>query len=128
MIQNAGLLTVNLLLNTNQVKQADTLIELMQTRLKLSSETFTSDEDDDPELTSIGPKEKMSKTLDTFKGMFKLYKIRSNVMNGKNMLIPNEEISEISILKGHQYYNGIDYQMAAKELSKKFINPLSNLK
>lgn len=127
MAQKVGLLTVNLLLNTNQAKKADALIELLQVRLNITSESLTSDEDDDL-LLSGQPKEKPVRSLDHFKRMFRLYKIRSNVLNGKNILIPSEDTSEISILKAHQYYNGIDYQMAAKELSKQFANVPSNIK
>ncbi|XP_037027888.1 CCR4-NOT transcription complex subunit 10 [Bradysia coprophila] len=127
-VQRAGLLTVNLLLNTNQPKKADALVELLQTRLNISSESLTSDEDDDSDVSRDKKKEKSVKSLDYFKWMFRLYKTRSNVLNGKNLLIPNEDTSEISILRGHQYYNGIDYQMAAKELSKNFTNLQSNIK
>lgn len=124
--QKVGLLTVNLLLNTNQAKKADALIELLQIRLNIKSESLTSDEDDD--LLIGQSKEKPLKSLEQFKWMFRLYKIRSNVLNGKNILIPSEDTSEISILKAHQYYNGIDYQMAAKELSKPFANAPSTIK
>lgn len=126
--QKVGLLTVNLLLNTNQAKKADGLIELLQIRLNITSETLTSDEDDDLLLATGQSKEKPFRSLDQFKWMFRLYKIRSNVLNGKHILIPSEDTSEISILKAHQYYNGIDYQMAAKELSKQFANVPSNIK
>lgn len=124
--QKVGLLTVNLLLNTNQAKKADALIELLQIRLNITAESLTSDEDDD--LLIGQTKEKPLKSLDQFKWMFRLYKIRSNVLNGKNILIPSEDTSEISILKAHQYYNGIDYQMAAKELSKQFANIPSTIR
>lgn len=124
--QKVGLLTVNLLLNTNQAKKADALIELLQIRLNIKSESLASDEDDD--LLIGQSKEKPLKSLEQFKWMFRLYKIRSNVLNGKNILIPSEDTSEISILKAHQYYNGIDYQMAAKELSKPFANAPSTIK
>lgn len=127
-MQRAGLLTINLLLNTNQPKKADALVELLQVRLNISSESLTSDEDDDSDVSRDKKKEKSLKSLDYFKWMFRLYKIRSNVLNVKNLLIPNEDTSEISILRGHQYYNGIDYQMAAKELSKNFSNQQSNIK
>lgn len=129
LVQRAGLLTINLLLNTNQPKKADALVELLQVRLNISSESLTSDEDDDSDVSrGDKKKEKSLKSLDYFKWMFRLYKIRSNVLNVKNLLIPNEDTSEISILRGHQYYNGIDYQMAAKELSKNFSNQQSNIK
>ncbi len=103
-------------------------MELLQARLNISSESLTSDEDDDSDLSRDKKKEKSVKSLDYFKWMFRLYKTRSNVLNVKNLLIPNEDTSEISILRGHQYYNGIDYQMAAKELSKNFSNQQSNIK
>lgn len=38
------------------------------------------------------------------------------------------QTSDISILRAHQYYNGIDYQMAAKEMSKKFNNIPASIK
>lgn len=104
-------------------------MELLQVRLNITSESLTSDEDDESDVARDNKKkEKSLKSLDYFKWMFRLYKTRSNVLNVKNLLIPNEDTSEISILRGHQYYNGIDYQMAAKELSKNFSNLQSNIK
>lgn len=128
LVKRAGLLTINLLLNTNQPKKADALVELLQVRLSISLESLTSDEDDEGDVPRDKKKEKSLKSLDYFKWMFRLYKTRSNVLNVKNLLIPNEDTSEISILRGHQYYNGIDYQMAAKELSKNFSNLQSTIK
>lgn len=128
--QRSGLLTVNLLLNTHQLKKADVLFELLQTRLNIAWETFTSDEEDDSDVAIELKKEKPigSKSLDIFKWMFRLYKIRNNVLNGKIVLIPHEDTAELSILRAHQFYNGIDYQMAAKELAKEFRKPIANIK
>lgn len=91
--QKVGLLTLNLLLNTHQIKKADALVNLLHTRLNISPESFTSDEDDEND-TRLNPfKEKSIKSLDYFKWMFRLYKIRTNVLNMKNFLIPNEEVN-----------------------------------
>lgn len=101
-IQKVGLLTVNLLLNTHQAKKAEALIELLQARLNISLEQLTSDEDDDATIT-LGSqiKEKSCKSLDQFKWMFRLYKIRSNVLNCRNILIPAEDVrvSEATLLE-----------------------------
>lgn len=46
--------------------------------------------------------------------------LRSNLMNGKVVEIPNEDLAQLNILRGHKYYLGHDYQMAAKELAKPY--------
>lgn len=62
------------------------------------------------------------RSLERFRWMFRLYKLRCSVLSGRNVIIAHEETSEMSVLRAHQFYNGIDYQMAAKELSKPFEN------
>lgn len=60
--------------------------------------------------------------MEDFRRVFRLTMIRSNMLNGKIVSIPNEETSEYCILRGHKYYLGNDYQMAAKELAKNYKN------
>ena len=93
--QKAGLLTINILLNLNQFKKGEALVELLQKRMNMTSE-FTSDEDDETDLTMNKLKEKTVKSLDHFKWMFRLYKIRSTILNGKNILIPTEDVINAS--------------------------------
>lgn len=147
--QHAGLLTINLLLNTNQPKKAIAIIELMQKRLANALEIVNSDDDI---IDPIDPlKENTLKSLmllNDFKSMFKLYKYRALLLNGEKCIIPNIEVNindlyfiitiltilfysqscQMCVLRGHQYYLGHDYQMAAKELAKAFTNPLPNIK
>lgn len=59
---------------------------------------------------------------ESFRWMFRLYRLRCSVLSGRNVLIGNEDTAEMSVLRAHQFYNGIDYQMAAKELSKPFAS------
>lgn len=125
--QKAGLLTINLLLNSHQVKKARNLFDLLQLRLNLMNESFASDEEDDAELSL--EKGKVIKSRDTFRWMYRLYKIRSNVLgvNVKYVVIPPQDTAELAIMRAHQHYNRIDYQMAAKELSKDFNQNTANI-
>lgn len=123
--QRVGLLAINLLLTTNQVKKAEAVVELLQAQINASPDVFASDEDD--EISSATGKkleEKSYKSLDQFKWMFRLYMLRTKLLNDKAIMVPNEETTEMLVLKAHQYYNGHDFQMAAKELSKKYVNPI----
>lgn len=127
--QRSGLLTIHLLLNGYQVRRATALIERLEARLSTTSpELLPGDGDEDLDedtgarpTTTSGDVAVIDQT-DRFRWMFRLYKLRCNVMAGRNVSITNEETSELSVLRAHQFYNGIDYQMAAKELSKKFVN------
>lgn len=125
-IEKAGLLTVCLLLDTNQAKKADHLLEMLQNRLEINNDDILLPDDD------VEPVEKKKEILDEdqeiFRNLFRLALIRSHLFNSKNALIPNEETSNFSILKGHQYYLGNDFQMAAKELAKPFKNDLVSVK
>lgn len=137
--QRSGLLTIHLLLNGHQVRRATALIDELERRLSATApELLPGDGDDDfdedqlalvaaggaasaPGAATIGAAVGAD-PADRFRWMFRLYKLRCNVMAGRNVLIANEETSELSVLRAHQFYNGIDYQMAAKELSKRFVN------
>ncbi|XP_031625291.1 CCR4-NOT transcription complex subunit 10 [Contarinia nasturtii] len=125
--QKIGLLAIQLVLNLNQPKKAEAIITLLKIRLSTSSDLLSiSDEDDEPVLDKNIEANRAHKPLDEFRWMFRLYKMRSKVMNEKTILIPTEETPEMLVLKAHQYYIGHDYQMAAKELSKKPITALSD--
>lgn len=129
--QKIGLLAIQLLLNLNQPKKAEAIITLLKLRLSSASDFLTgSDEDEEANLLSdktiaIEPSRTL-KPLDEFRWMFRLYTMRSKVLNEKTVLIPNEETPEMLVLKAHQYYIGHDYQMAAKELAKKPITAHSD--
>lgn len=131
--QRSGLLTIHLLLNGHQVRRATALIEQLEARLSTTApELLPGDGDEDLDLEDTGARVTTTTSAagagtgtdqtDRFRWMFRLYKLRCNVMAGRNVTIANEETSELSVLRAHQFYNGIDYQMAAKELSKKFVN------
>lgn len=127
--QKIGLLAIQLVLNLNQPKKAEAIITLLKLRLSSASDLLSgSDEDEEPNSLldkTIEPIRTL-KPLDEFRWMFRLYKMRSKVLNEKTVLIPNEETPEMLVLKAHQYYIGHDYQMAAKELAKKPITALSD--
>ena len=89
--QKVGLLTVNLLLNTNQPKKAEAVVELLKVRLSSNSE-FNSDEDDVTDLLLDKTKPKPTKSLEHFRWMLRLYKLRTKVLNEKPVLIPFEEV------------------------------------
>lgn len=69
-----------------------------------------------------------SAAVQSFRWMFRLYKLRCSVLAGRNVLIGNEETAEMAVLRAHQFYNGIDYQMAAKELSKPFAGSRATIR
>lgn len=89
------------------------------------NESFASDEEDESELDQG----KVIKSRDTFRWMYRLYKIRCNVLgvNVKYVVIPPQDTAELAIMRAHQHYNRIDYQMAAKELSKDFNQNTANI-
>jgi CCR4-NOT transcription complex subunit 10 len=127
MIEKAGLLTAILLLDTNQAKKADLLLQMLQARLDLNNDDILAPDDYNLECEQL-KKEELDEEQEIFRKLFRLVLIRSNLLNRKNILIPGEETSDFSILKGHQYYLGNDFQMAAKELSKQFKNELITVK
>lgn len=141
--QRIGLLAINILLNLNQPRKAEAIIDLLAARMHASVDFTGSDEDDDIDVLAEKPKDtvKAAKPLNHYRNMFRLAKLRSKVMNHLSVLIPAEEVRdpffqhvsmidltfsvgfqspEMLVLKAHQYYAGHDYQMAAKELAKKF--------
>lgn len=73
-------------------------------------------------------KEESSEEQDVFRKLFGLILIRSNLLNDKPTIIPQEKTADYSILKGHQYFLKHDYQMAAKELSRQFTNEPNTVK
>lgn len=96
--QKVGLLAIQLVLNLNQPKKAEAIITLLKLRLSSSSDLM-SDGDDEPNLLLEKNIElsKEHKPLDQFRWMFRLYKMRSKVLNEKTVLIPNEEVRLISV-------------------------------
>lgn len=48
--------------------------------------------------------------------------LRSNLMNGKDVEITNEDLSKLKIFRGHKYHLVHDYQMTEKELTKPYKN------
>lgn len=125
LLRKAGIFTVHLLLDTNQPKKANGLLGMLISRLCIRVQDILSsdDEEERPQLDNESRKDISEIQFEEFRKEFRLILIRSNLLNGKkNFIIPCEDTAEFSILKGHQYYLGNDYQMAAKELSKRFVN------
>lgn len=95
-VQKIGLLAIQLVLSLNQPRKAEAIVTLMKMRLSSSSD-FLGGSDDDDESTLLLEKNfevgKMHKPLDEFRWMFRLYKMRSKVVNEKTIIIPNEEVS-----------------------------------
>lgn len=133
-VQKAGLFTVTLLLDTNETKSASILLDKLQTRLAIGKDILSIEEEDDDSQLFEKPeyfdkkKEKSENPFEEFRKMFRLVLIRSHLLNGKIVTISKEETSHLSVLRGHQFYLGIDYQMAAKELSKKYTNEMVTIK
>lgn len=94
--QKIGLLAIQLVLNLNQPKKAEAIITLLKLRLSTSSDLLGgSDEDDESNLLlekHVEPNRTV-KPLDQFRWMFRLYKMRSKVLNEKSVVIPLEEVS-----------------------------------
>lgn len=107
--QRIALLAVTILLNVNQPQKTEAVLDLLTSRLDSSGSDFMGGNNGNDGSTST-----------QFDWMFRLAKFRSKVMNHTSVLIPSEDSPEMVVLKAHQYYVGHDYQMAAKELAKKF--------
>nr|XP_019549344.2 CCR4-NOT transcription complex subunit 10 [Aedes albopictus] len=124
LLRKAGIFTVHLLLDSNQPKKANELLGMLQTRLSIRVQEILNPDDEEEKVVDNESRKDISEIqFEEFRKEFRLILIRSNLLNGKkHFTIPCEETSEYSILKGHQYYLGNDYQMAAKELSKRFVN------
>lgn len=99
--QKIGLLAIQLVLNLNQPKKAEAIITLLKLRLNSSTDLLGgSDEDDDSLLEKlINPYRAQNKPLTEFRWMFRLYRMRSKVLNEKSIIIPNEEVSMVTHMK-----------------------------
>lgn len=107
--EKVHLLAANLYLNTHQYKKADEVADVLQSNLlKVESPVDCTDD---------GKASK--KELDR---VCQLTILRSNLLNGKIVVIPTEDDADYNILRAHKYYLGHDYQMAAKELARPFKN------
>jgi CCR4-NOT transcription complex subunit 10 len=124
-LEKIGLLTVCLLLDTNQAKKADQLLEMLQNRLNLNNDDILNA---DEEIEKEKKEESLDEEQEIFNNLFRLALIRSKLLNGKSITIPLEETSNFSILKAHQFYLMNDFQMSAKELSKHFKNEIITVK
>lgn len=123
LLQKAGLLGVNLYLETNQYEAADKLLAILNVKFGgICKEILDVVEDVEVEEEEKPKPEKPDNPMEDFRRVFRLTMLRSNMLNGKIVVVPNEETAEYGILQGHKYYIGHDYQMAAKELAKKFKN------
>lgn len=127
-LEKVGLLTVCLLLDTNQEKKADQLLEMLQNRLNINNDDILMADEDILEPDQEKKHEELDEEQEIFRNLFRLALIRSRLLNGKSVIIPLEETSNFSILKAHQFYLMNDFQMSAKELSKPFKNEIITVK
>lgn len=125
-LEKVGLLTVCLLLDTNQAKKADLLLEMLQNRLNINNDDILIIDDAEPEQNK--KVEDLDEEQEIFRNLFRLALVRSKLLNAKAAMIPHEETSNFCILKAHQFYLMNDFQMAAKELSRPFKNEVISVK
>lgn len=92
--QRIGLLAINILLNLNQPRKAEAVIDLLVARMNACTDFMGSDEDEDTNVLLDKSKDtaKLAKPLNQFRWMFRLVKLRSKVMNHMNVMIPAEEV------------------------------------
>lgn len=132
LLQKAGLLGVNLYLETNNYKAADDLLNVLNVKFGGICKEVLNVVDDEDVYSENSEKldtEKPDNPMEDFRRVFRLTMNRSNMLNGKVVVIPNRETAEYCILQAHKYYLGHDYQMAAKEMAKTFKNePITMLK
>ncbi|XP_055380991.1 CCR4-NOT transcription complex subunit 10 [Condylostylus longicornis] len=103
-----GLLMLSLLLQVNQVKKAVSFLKVLEKQLKICIENFTVEE---------------YSSVDDVNGtdrMFRLMSLLTSIVNQNFVNVPEDGSAEFAVLKAHSYYVGKDFQMAAKQLSKKF--------
>ena len=94
-MQKAGLLTITLLLDTNQIKKAYALLEVLESRLEINKDILISDEEDEISLITNNDhsaNHKSNKPVEDFKKMYKLVLLRTYILNGKTILISNDEV------------------------------------
>lgn len=127
-LEKVGLLTVCLLLDTNQHKKADKLLEMLQNRLNINNDDILLADEDILESEQGKKQEELDEEQEIYRNLFRLALIRSRLLNRKSVIIPLEETSNFSILKAHQFYLMNDFQMSAKELSKSFKNEIITVK
>lgn len=87
-VQRIGLLAIQLMLNMNQPNRVEEVVELINKRLHLKADPppTTTDSDEDPE----GAQKDIIKSLDQFRWMYRLYKIRARILNGQQVIVPAE--------------------------------------
>lgn len=129
-LEKVGLLTVALLLDTNQAMKADLLLEMLQNRLNINNDDILMPDDDalSLELEQNKKMEELDEDQKIYRNLFRLALIRSKLLNTKAAIIPHEETANFCILKAHQFYLINDFQMAAKELARPFKNEAVSLK
>lgn len=127
-LEKVGLLTVCLLLDTNQAKKADLLLEMLQNRLNINNDDILISDDDALEPEQNKKVEELDEEQEVFRNLFRLALIRSKLLNAKTAMIPQEETSNFCILKAHQFYLINDFQMSAKELSRSFKNEVISVR
>lgn len=103
--QRIGLLAIQLMLNLYQPRKAEAIVTLLKVRLCSTDELFggkVGAEQLDLNLKKSLDLSKMVKPLDQFKWMFRLYEMRSKIMNGKAVMILPEEVSSRNRIQTHE--------------------------
>lgn len=121
LLEKVGLLTACLLLDTNQAKKADELLQILTNKLEINNDDILTD--DPLDIETEKNRERMDDEQEAYRNLFRLVLIRSHLLNRKMITVPLEDTSNFSILKAHQFYLGHDFQMASRELAKQFKNP-----
>lgn len=91
--ERIGLLAVNILLNLNQPRKAEAVIDLLVARMIAGTDFIDDDEGIDVALDKSKDTVRAAQPLNQFRWMFRLAKLRSKVMNQKYTLIPAEEVN-----------------------------------
>lgn len=120
LLEKVGLLASCLYLDTNQARKADELLSILTNKLEINNDDILTD--DPLEIEAGRNKPALDDEQEAFRNLFRLVLIRSHLLNRKMITVPGEETSNFSILKAHQFYIGIDFQMASRELAKQFKN------
>lgn len=87
-VQRVGLLAIQLMLNMNQPKRVEEVVELINKRLHLKPDPPPTGSDSDEDADAAA--KDTTKSLDQFRWMYRLYKIRARIMNGQHVIVPTE--------------------------------------
>lgn len=92
-VQRIGLLSIEILLNSNQPHKVEEIIDLINKRLNLRTDSRSGSDTDDSQKGENQIKCTVIRNLDYFQWMYRLYKVRAKVMVGTVVNVPLEEVS-----------------------------------